>query len=348
MAELGYHEDLAGKLLVWYGAHARVLPWRSRPGVKADPYRVWLSEIMLQQTTVATVRDYFLKFVSLWPRVENLAAADREDVMRAWAGLGYYARARNLHACAQIVAHELGGIFPDTEADLRKLPGIGPYTASAIAAIAFGRPHAAIDGNVERVIARLYAIETPLPAAKKRIAEKAKALVPQTCAGDFAQAMMDLGATICTPRAANCGVCPWTEHCEGSRLGIQDTLPRKAAKKKIPTRHGIAYWVEREDGKILLRKRPDKGLLGGMMEVPSSAWSANPKNAPPVKAKWQAVAQKVAHTFTHFHLVIEVRKARVAASIKLPKGDYRWISKSELSGEALPTVFRKVVKVATQ
>ncbi len=348
MAELGFHEDLAAKLLAWYDAHARVLPWRSLPGAVADPYHVWLSEIMLQQTTVAAVRAYFQKFIKLWPRIEDLAAADTEDVMRAWAGLGYYARARNLHACAKIVAHELGGEFPDTEEGLRALPGIGPYTAGAIAAIAFDKPHAAVDGNVERVITRMHAIETPLPAAKKAIAGTAQALVPARRAGDFAQAIMDLGATICTPRKPNCLICPWTEHCEGRRRGIQDTLPRKAVKKAIPTRYGIAYWVEREDGKILLRKRPDRGLLGGMMEIPSSEWSESPKDAPPIKARWQTLAKKVEHTFTHFHLVIEVRKALVANAAILPKGDYRWIFKSELSGEALPTVFCKVVRAANQ
>jgi A/G-specific adenine glycosylase len=346
MAELGFHEDLAAKLLAWYDAHARVLPWRSKPGVTADPYRVWLSEIMLQQTTVAAVRDYFQKFISIWPRVEDLAAADTEDVMRAWAGLGYYARARNLHACAKIVAGELDGKFPDTGEGLRKLPGIGPYTAGAIAAIAFDIPCAAVDGNVERVISRIHAIETPLPASKPIIREKAQSLVPAARAGDFAQAIMDLGATICTPRKPNCLICPWTEHCEARRNGIQDTLPRKAARKAVPTRHGIAYWVEREDGKILLRKRSDKGLLGGMMEIPSSEWGENPKDSPPVKAKWQTLAKKVEHTFTHFHLLIEVRTARVTAEVNIPDAGYRWIHASRLSGEALPTVFRKVVAAA--
>jgi A/G-specific adenine glycosylase len=337
---------LAAKLLAWYDAHARVLPWRSRPGIAADPYHVWLSEIMLQQTTVAAVRDYFRKFIKLWPRVEDLATADTEDVMRAWAGLGYYARARNLHACAKIVASDLAGKFPETEEELRKLPGIGPYTAGAVAAIAFNKPHAAVDGNVERVISRIYAIELPLPAAKKPITEKAQALVPASRAGDFAQAMMDLGATVCTPRKPNCLICPWTDECAARRQGIQDTLPRKAIKKAIPTRYGIAYWVEREDGKILLRKRPDKGLLGGMMEIPSSEWRENPRDTPPVKAKWKILAKKVEHTFTHFHLVIEVQKASVRAGLEVPTNDFRWVNESQLDKEALPTVFRKVVAAA--
>ena len=255
MAEQGLHEDVSGKLLAWYDAHARDLPWRSKRGKKPDPYHVWLSEIMLQQTTVAAVKDYYIKFLSRWPRVSDLARASQEDVLRAWAGLGYYARARNLHACAIKVVDEWNGKFPDTEEELRSLPGIGPYTAAAIAAIAFDRPHAAVDGNVERVMARVYAIETPLPAAKPMIKEKAQALVPEKRAGDFAQALMDLGATICTPRTANCGICPWTDHCEGSTRGIAESLPLKAPKAKVPTRHGIAFWVERDDGHILLRSR---------------------------------------------------------------------------------------------
>jgi A/G-specific adenine glycosylase len=346
MAELGFHEDLAGRLLAWYDVHARKLPWRSPPGQRADPYHVWLSEIMLQQTTVAAVREYFQKFISLWPRIQDLAAAERDDVMRAWAGLGYYARARNLHDCAKIVAQEMSGKLPDTEEGLRKLPGIGPYTAGAISAIAFDKRHAAVDGNVERVISRVYAIEIPLPAAKKLIVEKAQALVPDVRAGDFAQAMMDLGATICMPKRPNCLICPWAEHCEARKLGIQETLPRKSAKKAVPTRYGIAWWVERGDGKVLLRKRPDKGLLGGMTEVPSSEWGENPADAPPVQAKWKTLPKKVEHTFTHFHLIIEVRMGRAPKGTKAPGDDYRWVDASKLSAEAIPTVFRKVIAVA--
>jgi A/G-specific adenine glycosylase len=346
MAELGFHEDLPGKLLAWYDAHARRLPWRAASGIRPNPYHVWLSEIMLQQTTVAAVRAYYEKFISLWPRVEDLAAADAEDVMRAWAGLGYYARARNLHAAAQIVAGNLNGRFPESEVELRKLPGIGPYTAGAIAAIAFDRPHAAVDGNVERVLSRVFAIEAPLPASKPLIREKAQALVPLQRAGDFAQAMMDLGATICTPKSPNCLICPWMHDCEARRLGIQDRLPRKAAKKPVPVRYGIAYWVEREDGKVLLRKRRDEGLLGGMLEVPSSEWSEAPKDAPPVRARWTTLAQNIEHTFTHFHLVIEVRKAKVALASKISGDRYRWVDAGQLPTEALPTVFRKVVAAA--
>lgn len=350
MAEQGLHEDLAGKLLAWYDGHARDLPWRAKSGVLPDPYHVWLSEIMLQQTTVATVRDYYIKFLLLWPKVSDLAKASQEDVLRAWAGLGYYARARNLHACANKIVDEWNGKFPDTEEALRTLPGIGPYTAAAISAIAFDRPHAAVDGNVERVVARVYAIETPLPAAKPLIKLKTQALVPKKRAGDFAQALMDLGATICTPRTANCEICPWTDDCEGCSRGIAESLPRKAPKAKIPTRRGIAFWVERDDGHILLRQRPQKGLLGGMMEVPSTPWEANlPREfAAPVESEWIKLNAPVEHTFTHFHLQLSVWKTETADASLPDGGYYRWVHKSELVHEALPSLMRKVVVAATQ
>ena len=348
MAEQGLHEDLAGKLLAWYDTHARDLPWREKRGVAPDPYKVWLSEVMLQQTTVAAVRHYYIKFLSLWPRVSDLAKASQDDVLRAWAGLGYYARARNLHACARQIVAEWQGKFPDTEADLRTLPGIGPYTSAAIAAIAFDRPHAAVDGNVERVMARLYAIEAALPEAKPLIREKAQALVPKLRAGDFAQALMDLGATICTPRTANCEICPWTDECKGRALGIAESLPRKQAKAKIPTRRGIAFWVERNDGHVLLRRRPQKGLLGGMMEIPSTPWEAKlPRNAvAPMEAKWTKLKIPVEHTFTHFHLQLGVWKTS-ATNPSLPDdGEYRWVHKNDLDHEALPSLMRKVVALA--
>ena len=235
---------LTNKILAHYDANARVLPWRSPPGAPLmDPYRVWMSEVMLQQTTVAAVKAYFERFTTRWPDVRALAAADDADVMAEWAGLGYYARARNLHACAKDVVSRFAGRFPATEEALRSLPGIGPYTAGAIAAIAFGGRHAAVDGNVERVISRIYAIETPLPLSKPEIRAKAQALVPEQRAGDFAQAMMDLGATICTPRQPNCLICPWTEHCAGRISGLAPTLPREAPKKAVPTRRGVAFWI---------------------------------------------------------------------------------------------------------
>ena len=348
MAEQGLHQDLAGKLLAWYDGHARDLPWRAKPGIKHDPYHVWLSEIMLQQTTVATVRDYYIKFLSRWPEVADLATASQEDVLRAWAGLGYYARARNLHACAKEVVRDWNGEFPDTEEALRTLPGIGPYTAAAIAAIAFDQHHAAVDGNVERVMARVYAIESPLPAAKPLIKEKAQALVPKKRAGDFAQALMDLGATICTPRTANCHICPWTDNCNGRKRGIAESLPRKMPKAKIPTRLGIAFWIERDDGYILLRRRPQKGLLGGMVEIPSTPWEAKlpRKVAGPVEASWTKSTLLVEHTFTHFHLQLSVWKTSTT-DLSLPDhGDYRWVHKDELVHEALPSLMRKVVVVA--
>ena len=344
MARKGPASSRASQLLEWYDVHARVLPWRARPGEAADPYRVWLSEIMLQQTTVQAVKAYVLKFVGLWPNVEALAAAPLDDVLKAWAGLGYYARARNLHACAREVVARFCGRFPDAEAELRTLPGIGPYTAAAIAAIAFGRRHAAVDGNVERVISRFYAIETPLPDSKPEIREKAEALVPERRAGDFAQAMMDLGATICTPRDPKCLICPWAEDCRGRITGLAPSLPRKKAKKPVPTRRGTAFWIERAGGAVLLRRRPEKGLLGGMMEVPSTEWGEAPSGEPPLRAEWRVMPGKVEHTFTHFHLELEVwRAVSLDDGELLAEGDYRWTAREDLSGEALPTVMRKVV-----
>ena len=348
MAEQGLHKDLARKLLAWYNAHGRELPWRAKRGTVPDPYHVWLSEIMLQQTTVAAVRDYYLKFLSRWPRVSDLAEASQDDVLRAWAGLGYYARARNLHACAKEIVRDWNGKFPDTEAELKALPGIGPYTSAAIASIAFDRTHAAVDGNVERVMARFYAIETPMPAAKPLIREKAQALVPKKRAGDFAQALMDLGATICTPRVVNCQICPWADDCAGRKRGIAESLPRRQPKAKIPTRRGIAFWTERDDGHILLRRRPQKGLLGGMMEIPSTPWGAKlpRKVAAPIEAKWTKLKTPVEHTFTHFHLKLDVWKTLTADSSLPDDGDYRWVHKVDLVHEALPSLMRKVVAKA--
>ena len=347
MARKGPESEAASQLLAWYDAHARVLPWRARPGEPSDPYRVWLSEIMLQQTTVQAVKAYFEKFLALWPTVEALAAAPLDDVLKAWAGLGYYARARNLHACAREVVSRFGGRFPETEEGLRTLPGIGPYTAGAIAAIAFGGRHAAVDGNVERVISRIHAIETPLPDSKPEIRARAQALVPERRAGDFAQAMMDLGATICTPRDPNCLICPWAEHCRGRITGLAPTLPRKKPRKDVPTRRGTAFWIERGDGAVLLRRRPEKGLLGGMMEVPSTAWGEAPlapEAEAPLIAQWRRLPGKIAHTFTHFHLELDVWRAEDVADGELrDDGDYRWTPRGELAGEALPTVMRKVV-----
>ena len=340
--------DPASRLLDWYDRNARVLPWRALPGAASDPYRVWLSEIMLQQTTVQAVRAYFEKFTRLWPSVEALAAAPLDDVLKAWAGLGYYARARNLHACARTVVAQHGGRFPETEGELRRLPGIGPYTAGAIAAIAFGGRHAAVDGNVERVISRWRAIEAPLPESKPQIRAIAEALVPELRAGDFAQAMMDLGATLCTPKSPNCLICPWTEDCAGRQRGIQAELPRKRPKAAVPLRRGVAFWIARGDGSVLLRRRPEKGLLGGMMEVPSTDWAAKPPKDPasqaPLDATWVTVPGLVQHTFTHFQLELAVLKAvALSDGVLRDDGDYRWVALADLAGEALPTVMRKVV-----
>ncbi|MDE3121750.1 MAG: A/G-specific adenine glycosylase, partial [Paracoccaceae bacterium] len=283
---------MSAQLLGWYDRNARVMPWRVGPaerkaGQRPDPYRVWLSEVMLQQTTVAAVRDYFHRFTERWPSVSDLAAAEDASVMAEWAGLGYYARARNLLKCARAVATEHKGRFPQTRDGLLGLPGIGPYTAAAVAAIAFDEVATVVDGNVERVVARLFAVETPLPAAKPELTRLAATLTPQDRPGDHAQAMMDLGATICTPRKPACGICPLVEPCAARAAGLAADLPRKAPKAEKPTRFGIVYLARRSDGAWLLERRPDRGLLGGMLGWPGSDWSAAPTPAPPLAADWR-------------------------------------------------------------
>ncbi len=348
MAEQRHDNHLAVKLLHWYDRNARVLPWRAVSPTRMDPYKVWLSEIMLQQTTVAAVKDYFLKFTRLWPIVHALAAAPLDDVLKAWAGLGYYARARNLHTCAKTIVADFGGKFPHDIDQLLKLPGIGPYTAGAIAAIAFDKPFAAVDGNVERVISRLDAIETPLPQSKPQIKIRAQSLMLPERAGDFVQALMDLGATICTPKNPNCLICPWTDDCDGRKQNIAATLPRKLAKKAIPTRKGHAYFVQNNRGEVLLRRRVEKGLLGGMTEVPGSDWTTvQPEFAPPIKAKWKKRPGIVEHTFTHFHLEVMVWVAENVEA-ELPEDSYRWVPLPDVEGEALPTVMRKIVARALE
>ncbi|WP_237155082.1 A/G-specific adenine glycosylase [Oryzibacter oryziterrae] len=337
-------------LLAWYDRNARRLPWRVPPedralGVLADPYRVWLSEVMLQQTTVAAVKSYFSTFVQRWPTVGDLAAADRDAVMAAWAGLGYYSRARNLKACAEVVAGEHGGQFPSTAEGLTKLPGIGPYTAAAIAAIAFDEPATVVDGNVERVISRLYRIETPLPAGKTDIRARAAELTPPLRPGDYAQAVMDLGATICTPRKPACSLCPWTDGCAARKSGTQEDYPRKAAKAERPTRRGFAYVVRRPDGALLARRRPDKGLLGGMLEVPGTTWGEEmPAASPPLPGAWRPCGT-VEHTFTHFHLELSVMALKLDHLAEAPEGCF-WIAAKEVADEAFPSVMRKVLKLA--
>lgn len=336
-------------LLAWYDRHARRLPWRVGPaerarGLRPDPYRVWLSEVMLQQTTVAAVGRHFDRFTTLWPTVEALAAAPREAVLGEWAGLGYYARARNLHACAQAVA-ALGG-FPETEEGLRTLPGVGAYTAAAIAAIAFDRAAVVVDGNVERVVARLWRIETPLPDAKPEIRARTATLTPAARPGCFAQAMMDLGATICTPRNPACGLCPWREPCTARRDGLAAELPRKKPKPERPVRRGVAFVVQRADGALLVETRPDKGLLGGMSGPVCTEWTeAGPdaaavEAAAPVRARFRAAPEAARHVFTHFALVLDIRVARVAQGVRPLRG--RFVPAAE-ARKAAPTALRKAL-----
>ena len=343
-------------LLGWYDRHRRKLPWRAAAGEHADPYRVWLSEIMLQQTTVKAVGPYFEKFVARWPGVTALARASLDDVLRMWAGLGYYSRARNLHACAVAVARDHGGVFPDTEEGLRALPGIGPYTAAAIAAIAFDRRTMPVDGNIERVVSRLFAVEQELPQAKPRIQELAATLLgpsragdEKSRAGDSAQALMDLGASICTPKKPACALCPLSEDCVAHIRGDQEAFPRKLAKKTGALRRGAAFVITRGD-ELLVRSRPEKGLLGGMTEVPGSDWLAAQddkaalKQAPVLKraSRWHRKTGVVAHVFTHFPLELVVYTAKVPARTRAPEG-MRWVPIATLAGEALPNVMRKVV-----
>lgn len=337
-------QTLSTQLLQWYDAHARVMPWRVSPqdraaGVRPDPYRIWLSEVMLQQTTVAAVKDYFHRFTARWPTVIALAAAPDAEVMGEWAGLGYYARARNLLKCARAVVVDHRGAFPTTRSDLLTLPGIGPYTASAIAAIAHDEAATVVDGNVERVMARLYRVETPLPAAKPTLTALAESLTPAQRPGDYAQAVMDLGATICTPRNPACALCPWSHACLARAAGVQADLPRKTPKAEKPTRNGT-LWLGHRPGAVLLERRPDKGLLGGMLGFPGDAWDGAGGPAP-AEADWQRLGE-VRHTFTHFHLILQVMAARLDAAAT--RGN--WVATSDFRPSDLPTVMRKAFDLA--
>lgn len=350
-------------LLGWFDRHRRVMPWRAAKGRRANPYHVWLSEIMLQQTTVVTVGPYFTKFIGLWPRVQDLAAAVQDDVLTAWAGLGYYARARNLHKCAQAVVSQYGGKFPADEEALLALPGIGPYTAAAVASIAFDKPAVAVDGNVERVVSRFYGIEEPLPTSKPAIkAGAAKLAAGNAHPGDFTQAMMELGATVCTPRSPKCGLCPWQGDCTARKAGIAESLPRKLPKKTRPSRTGHVYWVTNARGQVLIEKRGEKGLYGGMYQFPTTAWEetrgkakAAAKGVPvqnvPVHpdfltSKHPAPAgAAVRHVFTHFDLALDIWQVS-AARMPAPKG-MQWVDIAALENYALPSLMQKVVRMMT-
>jgi A/G-specific adenine glycosylase len=346
---MGPEVSIAGRLLDWYDRNARVLPWRSAPGTPPpDPYRVWLSEVMLQQTTVAAVRPHFARFTQRWPTVRSLAAAPDEEVMTAWAGLGYYARARNMVACARTVVAEHDGRFPDTEAGLLTLPGIGRYTAAAIAAIAFGRRAVVVDGNVERVVARLFAVETPLPAAKPEFYALTDTITPNSRPGDFAQAMMDLGATLCTPRNPLCALCPLNRDCAAFAAGDPARLPRKAPKAARPRRHGTIFWIECDD-RVLLVRRPDKGLLGGMRALPTGPWADAPPGLAdaPDALDWWWVDGHVEHVFTHFALELRVAFATLEKGC-VTQLDGEWWPIARLDEAGLPTVFLKGARHAIE
>ena len=341
------HNAISGKLLHWYEEHARTLPWRTGPkdrarGSTPDPYAVWLSEIMLQQTTVATVTPRFGEFLTRWPTASDLAAAPLDDVLGAWAGLGYYARARNLHRCAQAITSEYGGVFPDTEEALRALPGIGAYTAAAIASIAFDRHAIVIDGNVERVTARLCALDAPIKKAKRAIREYAEGYWPAKRSGDFAQALMDLGATICTPRSPHCQTCPISSECKAFQKGTPEAYPLKAPKQAKPTRYGAAFLLMNDAGEVLFERRPDNGLLGGMLGLPGTEWTGRAPDASfakaPEKGRWRLAGQ-ARHTFTHFHLILDVFKKH---SRHKPQASEIWLAPD---AARLPTVMKKALDV---
>ena len=345
-------ENLARRLLRWYDRHGRSLPWRAGKGVRANPYHVWLSEIMLQQTTVATVGPYFHAFLARWPTVDALATANLDEVLHAWQGLGYYARARNLHRCARQIVSEFGGQFPESVEQLKTLPGVGPYTAAAVAAIAYDIKAAPVDGNVERVMARLFAVPEPLPEAKPTLRRLAESLTPDRRTGDYAQAVMDLGATVCTPRRPLCERCPWRQACQARAHDLVGALPRRRAKKPRPLRHGVVFWVVNEAGAVLLRRRPEQGLLGGMMEVPSTAWRDATwrrgealKAAPVEVAQWCEIPGNVAHGFTHFRLRLRLMAAEVGDR---PSADGIWCGIDELGQQALPTLTKKVIRHALE
>ncbi|SEL13043.1 A/G-specific adenine glycosylase [Pacificibacter marinus] len=341
------HGELATSLLAWYDKSAREMPWRVGPaqrkaGIKPDPYRIWLSEVMLQQTTVAAVKKYFERFTSLWPTVNDLAAAPDDQVMGEWAGLGYYARARNLLKCARVVATDHGGIFPQDRKTLLSLPGIGPYTAASVASIAFDLPETVVDGNVERVMSRLHNVHDPLPLSKPQLTDLATRTTPKKRAGDYAQAIMDLGATICTPKSPACGICPWFAPCIARTKGTAAELPKKVAKPVKPTRKGFAYIARTPSKAWILERRPEKGLLGGMLGWPGSQWATEAQHEPPFDADWTELGE-IKHTFTHFHLFLRVM---VASDIQNISESHITLGANEFKSSDLPTVMRKVFDIA--
>lgn len=344
-AEIG---KIRATILAWYDAERRHLPWRSSPGASADPYTVWMSEIMLQQTTVATVKGYFEVFMTRWPKVSDLAAAELDDILVAWQGLGYYARARNLHKCARTVAEDHGGEFPNTYDGLLKLPGIGPYTASAIASIAFNQPLVPVDGNIERVVSRVCNIQSPLPSAKPEIQANAATFADTHRPGDFAQAMMDLGATICTPKKPKCMLCSIAKYCDGLKAGEPAKLPVKAPKKIRPERRAAVFWLENASGEVLLRRRKESGLLGGMMEFPSTEWregnwpvAKEREDAAPILVSWSELTGEAVHIFTHFKLRMQVF---VGKTNRMENISGTWVAPSAFASYALPTAMKKVIR----
>ncbi len=328
-------------LLDWYNDFGRQLPWRQRLGV-VDPYKIWLSEIMLQQTTVATVKGYFEKFLRLWPTLESLSRASQDDVLHAWQGLGYYSRARNLHKCAKVLISDYGGVFPESEAQLLKLPGIGPYTAAAIMSIAFNKPAVIVDGNVERVISRIFCIETFLPEAKPEIKEHAAILSSQSFPADYSSAIMDLGATVCTPRKPKCGLCPWSDECAAYKNNVAERYPRKRRKSKVPRKKGIVYWVENDAGQVFIQKRPEKGLLAGLMEIPWAEQEGKEISFPFI-SDWQKIPGEVDHVFTHFHLKLKIYRT---VSNEFSTGEGVWCAPENFENHAFPTLMKKVIQLA--
>lgn len=338
-------EEFRGYMLEWYDKHARSIPWRAKKGEKSNPYHVWLSEIMCQQTTVQAVVPYFLKFIDKWPSVELLAAAEKEEIMREWAGLGYYARARNLHKCAGVIANDCGGAFPQNKDELEKLPGIGDYTSSAIATMAFNNPATVVDGNVERVMARYCDIREPLPKSKKLLKEAAALFFAGASRhGDFAQSLMDLGAMVCTPRSPKCMICPVQNNCKGREAGVAEALPAKLPKKKKPQKSGNVYWVENDDGEILLHTRADEDMMGGMIGLPTGGWfeGAHKSDHPKFLENVKSHKQHIRHSFTHFDLRLDLQNADMALNNNVPKG-YFWRAKAEINPNEFPTLFKKTV-----